>query len=1230
MRPLSLPVYHHPHRECHPLLSIQIFLLVVSHLIILLTVPRSYHLVSPPRAACSHRSAIFAPSEDDSLRSSLADDYSAIDQAQHSSLRRTIEDDDSSVDSHLINTARKPAAHIDDSRHLTSSAKSDSNEHIDNAQDAPFLHPAPCDDVTHVEQLLDPLSTGYDIPVAFPTVSLESLLQVPPYAATQNCSTSPANEYHMCKLLKLCDSIRAPKHFFQKVLEWGQFASNDGFQWNSPHPTRKSFTKTLQDKFCLPPPSVVHVPIERLPGTPYEDRSIELPLFDIRMQLHRVFHSHVVTDVNNLVLKDPDRPFLPYDQPSRRVLQWQDGYLYQSMLRRLWQPGRLVLGAIIYADKTHTDILGRFVLEPLVLSLSIFSMDAMYMHEHKVVLAYLISLDMKSSAQNSLENDRDELGGLNVRNYHRQLHAALAGLRQIMSDGGIVMSVRLGKEVKVVRVVIELLAILGDGKSQDVMCARIHRPILEQNDRLHWSCNCEAVKMDDPDVCCKFNLVKEFREHVNVALCKAKDPGLAQRQALSALREYSLYPSDLAFFHTKNACELHGPYCMSTVCLMHTADEGIGKAMLEQTFSFLGGRGRAAVDHLLRVLVKTNRQTEYLFGLYPKTDFTRGVSNLSCLKAYEWQGLVFLMAVLFRSGVGRHRLSGVLEKARDDLYAAADNSDPALFTDFRQYDDLGHKSIDNLAQMFEGYATFRAWTKRRDGFWNASNLEHSVDGEVAARLAISALLKMILGYCPRVKRYRATLNENSPSPPNCAHEEGVDDDVSSSSSSSSLFHPSNPRNVWKRKRSGSHRLLHSSSVRTGKCRDDDSSHAKPTGGRHVPRKVWKLKRLGNGWSRQKFHSHLHIPELITKFGSPELMDTSSEEFCHKPIAKDPASRVQKRHRSFTTQCAASHHDGQLIDLGICTSSRYQSEPSFSTQPSLPARNKECLETKVATTSVSVVITFQGISRNDASTEPASWGLSTVEPRTRSHHPFVMHPAVLRFLRREMFSDNPHAPKCTGLHCATEIKLKGIGQLRSHPNFQGDGPWKDWVVTSREFVNSRSGRRQRQDVPVAIHTFIIAKMVKHPEEDEACEERMDDILAVVCLCNRQTKTDTDGYESQLLQHYLKSYLQNSNPHFALIPISAIKHCVLVFEDHPVLEEFHSDWKARMQRSITNKTDDDFPPVTWYENIQPMHYQWKESSADRENRDSDCIEKDWVYLVRLYSEWADEFCPIPPEE
>lgn len=101
----------------------------------------------------------------------------------------------------------------------------------------------------------------------------------------------------------------------------------------------------------------------------------------------------------------------------------------------VWSTKSVFIGMLAYVNKTHTDVNGHFKLEPLILAMSIFKASILRSkHECKILLSYLVDLELKSSALNRLDNTSDKtLGGVNIRNYHRQLHAALSGLQEIQN-----------------------------------------------------------------------------------------------------------------------------------------------------------------------------------------------------------------------------------------------------------------------------------------------------------------------------------------------------------------------------------------------------------------------------------------------------------------------------------------------------------------------------------------------------------------------------------------------------------------------------------------------------------------------------------------------------------------------------------------------------------------------------------------------------------------------------
>ena len=173
------------------------------------------------------------------------------------------------------------------------------------------------------------------------------------------------------------------------------------------------------------------------------------------------------------------------------------------------------------------------------------------------------------------------------------------------------------------------------------------------------------------------------------------------KKAQDSLKSLSMYAVKNAFFFTLNADPIGGTYHMSPIDLMHSFDEGILKMVLEVFFHVLGNQALADVDRFLRLLLKQKRQT--LYKEYSFVEFSGGVTNLSYLKATEHLGVLFYLAILLRSGIGKRRFSERLEKKCSELHKAAGNSQDDFedLASFTKYDSLENNVIDNWADLFE-------------------------------------------------------------------------------------------------------------------------------------------------------------------------------------------------------------------------------------------------------------------------------------------------------------------------------------------------------------------------------------------------------------------------------------------------------------------------------------------------------------------------------------------------
>jgi len=861
----------------------------------------------------------------------------------------------------------------------------------------------------------------------------------------------------------------------------------------------------------------------------------------------------------------------------------------------------VVVGLEVYGDKTHVDLKGRFTLEPWVAALSILNQKTREKWEAQVLLGYITDVKL-SSAECGLLNATHvgELTGIKVRNYHRQLSCLLRRVRQI--QWGIKMHAAVCHVEEVRNFIFPILSAKGDGKNNDGVCGRYQSFQAGTVDRLCWVCNCPSLETHVPDKRCTWNTQKDIEPLIRDALGLSGCDDATQKHAMSVLKDYATTPVDIAFFHTLNADIVHGIYGMTPIDLMHAFDEGLLPYIQEIFLLRVGGNVRLALlDRLLRRLVRTKRQSGWKG--YPKTDFTKGVTNLSNLKACERIGIIFLFALICRSGVGRRHFTDDLEKKRSELHEAAKNSPEK--DHFTEYDDLDFLAIDNWAQLFETLCVFHAWTKRDDGFWDFNDPVIRKEKEELAFQSIAEMLRSINGYSPRVKVTEETYTQKMDSKKDA--EQAPSEGKAVQTMEQSRIRPVHVRSAkaaatYAETASDvdSSSPVKSTTMVNGNKRNRTEEET-ADGGQSKKYKVLKRKVLtliGNGWDISKFHPCLHLPRHISDLGSPLNFNTSPNEKNHKFFAKDPASQSQYRHKVFTMQVAMSTHS-QLLANTARSCYRLRDKQTIIRSTSHHDSNNihvSQMATKfhLEFTGPKVIETVEYDCERFKDFE--TWSHATQNWKTKSKCHIELHATIIKYLCRAMAAED-----IVSVTCATELELPGIGTVRSHPNYQKEGPWEDWVMIEQMY------RKKKHMVPAMVCAFITA----------VDGDVLDEPVAVICRCNVLDKKEDDNFSSTLFTRYSKSYTAHGEPGFDIVDASAIKELRLVFEDTPVLTELQSHW----QKEVTNQGWLEDEPPTLLEGIKPALYEWK--IPKNTLAEEDAITKDWVYVVRPFHEWMDLF-------
>ena len=132
--------------------------------------------------------------------------------------------------------------------------------------------------------------------------------------------------------------------------------------------------RAIDGSQCLLPSTVqIDVEANRLGMS----KSIDIVKFDFVSQLLSLLQDKTLMQSKHLVVNQPPaHPFGFYQSPDGRLGECHTGYVYQHLyVKHIQDPSRqLLCPLILYMDQTNVDKFGRFQLEPLSFTTSLFNM----------------------------------------------------------------------------------------------------------------------------------------------------------------------------------------------------------------------------------------------------------------------------------------------------------------------------------------------------------------------------------------------------------------------------------------------------------------------------------------------------------------------------------------------------------------------------------------------------------------------------------------------------------------------------------------------------------------------------------------------------------------------------------------------------------------------------------------------------------------------------------------
>jgi hypothetical protein len=189
------------------------------------------------------------------------------------------------------------------------------------------------------------------------------------------------------------------------------------------------------------------------------------------------------------------------------------------------------------------------------------------------------------------------------------------------------------------------------------------------------------------------------------------------------------------------------------------------------------------------------------------------------------------------------------------------------------------------------------------------------------------------------------------------------------------------------------------------------------------------RKTGMGFKVMKFHAVLHLAQDIEMFGVPMVVDTGSNESHHK-TTKIAAKLTQKDVQTFEQQTSNRLDDFQVLNLALA---ELEGRPLWEYFEGYKDKIQAKPNENFTTTGGMVFKVFE-----DKETKKIGFHVMT---RMKGKDKLKQDDDLLFYvneLQKKLSNWFEFVPVCA------EHK-RGEQIFRSHPNYRGKGPWRDWVM-----------------------------------------------------------------------------------------------------------------------------------------------------------------------------------------
>jgi Plavaka transposase len=445
-----------------------------------------------------------------------------------------------------------------------------------------------------------------------------------------------------------------------------KFSKENGFDVHKA-PLRQTFLKRLRRKMVVatPLPTCVDVPLSRSC----------LPKFLFLEQLQDLMSSSEFTSTSNLVVnihKEPSCWFGKYVTPAgQEQLEVHSGSWYNRTYDELITNPHLdlLMPIIFYIDKTGTDVMQRFPLEPLMFSTTLLKREIREKASAWRHLGFVPPCDDAAATAES-----------SMQSFHNCLSTLLSGLVELQRNPPTVEFSVDNRSFRK-RLLLPVAFVIGDQLSQDKHCGRksvngggagrAHRQCMcSCLNASATSSPCKPVRKDVIDeltrICHQISDVDSLMpDQVTPASKKRIRKYIARRSRCARMilgSSYSMYPvkngwSDVCFGSNKN-----GIHRATLDDPMHYLDGGSFLYLAQVTCLSMTETERYEMETVIKSYFQSKRSS--VRQDLPRAKFASGFTRTTLLTAGEKIGLILSLYVAIGTPKGRSIFEKVIARTQ--------------------------------------------------------------------------------------------------------------------------------------------------------------------------------------------------------------------------------------------------------------------------------------------------------------------------------------------------------------------------------------------------------------------------------------------------------------------------------------------------------------------------------------------------------------------------------------